>query len=109
VTAEVDDVSADDTGDPPRDGEHRWDVSVSGTATNGASAAVRSIHLVVTVHASNARASSREVTITQTVGPGATVPWSTDFRYRSGEDPSDARVAVAGWSWANSSLASCPR
>ncbi len=101
-------MSAESTDSGP-DGEPRSTVSVSGMATNGASAAVRSVHLVVTVHASNARSSSHDVTLGQTISPGATVGWSTNFRYRSGEDPSSAQVTVAGWSWANSSLATCPK
>lgn len=108
VGAEVDDFSSS-ADDPAPNGDGRWSVTVTGTATNGTSAAVRSVQLVVTVHASNARSSSQGVTVGQTIGPGATVGWSTTFRYRADESPSEAQVSVAGWSWANSSLASCPR
>jgi len=111
VTADLQDFSASDSGDQPSsDGDRRWNVTVSGTATNGASAAVRAVQLAVTVHASNGRASSHDVTVAQTIGPGATVGWSGRFRVRSSGQPDggSAQVAVTGWSWANSSLASCP-
>lgn len=104
VTAEVDDLSASDAG------SGRWDVSVSGTATNGTGASVRSVELSVTVHADNARAASYDVTVPQAFGPGGTAGWSGRFRYRSASKPSTdgASAAVTGWSWANSSQATCP-
>lgn len=101
-------MNADDTGEPSDDGEHNWNVTVSGTATNNTSAAVRSVQVRVTVHASNARNRSRIATVAQTIAPGGTAPWSTNFRYQSADQPSQGSADVADWSWANSSLASCP-
>src|SRR5438270_7655933 len=105
VTADIDDFSASDTGDAPSSGgDHRYDVAVAGNASNGASASVQAVHLSVTVHANNGRASSYDVTVPQTIGPGSTVRWSGRFRYRAPTKPAgdESSVVVTGWSWASS-------
>ena len=109
VTADLEEVRSQDTGRSYRNGDKRWNVTASGTATNNASASVSSVHLAVTVHAPNEHPATVDVTVGQTIGPGSSAPWSTSFEYRSARQPSgEGSVAVTGWSWANSAQASCP-
>jgi hypothetical protein len=111
VAANLTDVTSTDTGDPPSsNGDHRYDVSVSGNATNNAGASVRAVDVAVTLHANNERPATYDVTVPQTIAPGQTIAWSGRVRYRGGAAPDDggSYASVAGWSWADSSLASCP-
>lgn len=85
-------------------------MSVSGTATNGANASVRGVTVSVSVHANNERATSYDVSVPQTIGPGQTVGWSGRFRYRGRSAPQGegSYASVSGWSWANAAQSSCP-
>jgi hypothetical protein len=109
VTAELDDFQATDAG-TYKNGDRHYRVDASGTVTNGASASVRAVQLSVLVHANNAHSSTYPLTVSQSIAPSASAPWSGTFDYRAESRPSadESSVTVSGWSWASSSVASCP-
>ena len=105
--AEVNDLSSTDQGQASST-DRRWDVSASGTVTNNSSASVRSVVVAVKVHSRNGHSSSHDVSVPNTIGPGATVNWSGRFRYLGPSEPEADGATVVSWTWANSSLSSCP-
>jgi len=104
VSASITDTNVNDDG-LSATGRRKWKVQTKGSATNGTSAVVRSIQLLVRFDDADG---SESTVISQAFAPGSSVNWSATFSVRSDNEPGDAQVSVTGWDYADSSLSSCP-
>jgi hypothetical protein len=109
VTVEMTGFSSNDAGKDNR-GNQTWLVRIRGQALNKTSRAIRDIRVETLLHVNNAEEESETATIAKWVGQGSTADWSTEFDYKSEEEPDEdnVRVYVRGWSWGDPALAQCP-